>query len=227
MKTQWPPNADSIFKYFKPLSGLLSDGLTFGCDQAVQYFDSLGVTGRLDSWLYSHLTRFHTRRCLAVNGLADVGFKPVDIPLSGIWLRSAELDVRILKIDRRPNIDKIPNHRIQAQNVSTARREYFYQPMMELDTELFTYNGVLQPPRVKLLVLWDADSAYQLSVLYWACPKWLNETKHTVETHWWLPIHREGFLAKDERLPDLPQDYLLEDVEPLTTEQDDAKAIES
>lgn len=218
MKTQWPPDADSVVGYFKPLSGLLRNGLDFGCDQAVTYFESLKVTGRLDPWLYSHLARFHTLRWLALNGLVSSGFQPVDLPLSGIWLRSAELDVRILKIDRRPNPDKTPNRRIQAQNVSPTRRAYYCQPTMELDTG----NGAAKPPRVRLLVLWDNDSAYQLDVLDWACPKWLNETKRTVETHWWLPIPAEG-ITSGERLADvLAQTYVLDDVEPLTDQEDDA-----
>jgi hypothetical protein len=88
---------------------------------------------------------------------------------------------------------------------------------------LFTGDGAPDPPRVRLLALWDSNARYQLQTLDWACPKWLDQTKGIVETHWWLPVPREG-ISENARLADAAETLLLRDIEPLISEEDESAA---
>lgn len=220
MKTQWPLDENAVYKYFSSLAPLLWDSLDYACDQAVKYLESLHEPEPLDPWLYSHLARHHCRRWLAANGISDIGFEIRPLHFSGIWVRSRELDVRVLKVDRRLDPQtKAPSRRIQAQQISNARREYYYQPRMSL----VIGDGAPNSQRVRLLALWDNNARYQLQTLDWACPKWLDPTKGIVETHWWLPIPREG-VPDIARYADAAESYLLSDIEPLISEEDESTA---
>lgn len=225
MKTQWPPESPKVFELLEPVRELLWNGLDFGCDQALQYFESIKETEDINPWLASHLTRYHCLRWLAANGLQDTTFQALPLAFSGIWLRSAELDVRVLKIDRRPSPQtKEPTRRIQAQNVSDARRDYYTQPSMTFDTDFVKLDGMIVPPRVKTLALWDTNASRLLTTLELACPKWLDEDKLLVETHWWLPIPRKGQVV-------LPADMqsgavILQDIDLIGADEDEDKSAQ-
>ncbi len=221
MKTQWPPKSEIVLRDFNPICSFLWDALDFGCERANLHFEEHGIVENFDPWLHSHLARFHASRKLKLSNLNELGFEIQFLPFSGLWLRSPTLDVRVLKVDRRADpATGLPSRRIQAQNVSQTRKDYYCQPSMEFENDLLSLDGIFALPRVKLVVLWETNGAYQLSNMELACPKWLNTTRRLVETHWWIPLDRNSTVVSPSDAIQGPP-ITLDDVDFHVSEDDD------
>lgn len=194
MKEQWPPQPDTVIEWFEPIARPLQGALSTGMADAYEYFVTHGWVNDIDPWAFPHLTRLRAARELQALDLANLGFELQPLGFSGLWLRSEHLDVRVLKIDHRPDrLTNLPQRRIPHQGVTAARRAYYYQPAMVFDEEALSFHALLRPQRVKTLVLWDTDPSYsELTTFDFACPKFLNERKRLVETHFWVPINLDG-----------------------------------
>ncbi len=150
--------------------------LSYGTFQAKDYFDnqSYEEDKKIDSYLAPHLVRHHALHQLKREGqdaYADNGISFNDIPFSGIHINFGRYQVKVLKSNKGDL--PIPGH-------SKARMAYY-------DNQFFDW-GDNDPSTVKLLLLWNVDSSYSLSVLSLAFPKSGGISRDSVSAHWHCKI---------------------------------------
>ena len=82
MKTKWPPDPETVLSDIAEFLALLDPALDAASDHGVRYFEWRGKD-EIDPWLHSHLARDFAKDWLIGNGIADTGFEPKDLAMSG------------------------------------------------------------------------------------------------------------------------------------------------
>jgi hypothetical protein len=184
---QFPPSPEAAIEKTQPVSDVLIPALDAACDKAVGIFEhQFGVKDKLDPHLFAHLARFSTKQRLVTAGIAELGYEIAEIPNTGLFMHTAEIEIRVLKArykfdDESQTFSRaVPN-----PGTSEARKEYFQQPALMPQV-------IGGPPILKLVYIWDYDSNYQFICLELACPKRYDVGRNSVDLHWLQPVVSRG-----------------------------------
>lgn len=168
-------NVPEPTKVIRDLSSLIPKvyrAVEVGVAKAKEYFDSHNKE-QVDPYLGPSIMRWHTINTLRKSGEEASEDNEIclnNVPNNGIYLDNGRYHIRVLKSNngRLP----VPGH--------SNRRQQYYQQM-----QLFSSDN---DGDINLIILWDVDKNYSLSVLSLACPKSGGVTQESVAAYWHCKI---------------------------------------
>lgn len=189
----------------KELSGILptiNEALGYGINMAANYCKSHDKEQRVDPYLAPDLTRFHVKKVLEdagytvtnIQGEVNIGLK--QIPNNGLLISFGKFNLRILKSN---------NGTTPVPGKSKVKQEYYNQLNIFNTTEI-------KDSKINLILLWEVDSAWDLSELLLVYPKAGGLTKKSVEIFWQVSIPESILIPSNplskqyipNTVPDLP-----------------------
>jgi len=222
----FPPSPDVVITELRPLLDWLLGSLEIGTEHANDYDEHYGFDRD------PHLYAFHVRHSLRNEFMrlgddAPLGLSVRTLPLCGIEVFNAQFRVRVLKASYKFNRES-GAHEIAVPDArsSRARREFFYQPSMDIGDGALS----LDVDRVlKLVLLWDCDENGHITLVSLAAPKKWDESNNRVNLYWRAGIYPTDVAAVydiDEAIQDVETDDILEDFE-LREKADDEEGTET
>jgi hypothetical protein len=210
----FPPQPAAVISELLPLLDWLLPGLELGTEHANDYDEHYGLDDD------PHLYAFHVRHSLRNEFMrlgddAPLGLRVRTLPLCGIEVYNAQFRVRVLKASYKLNRES-GTHEIAVPDArgSRARREFFYQPSMDLDDGAMSLDV---DRLLKLVLLWDCDENGRITLVSLAAPKKWDESNNRVKLYWRAAIYPSDVDVAhdiDQPIQDVdPTDDLFDDIE--------------
>jgi hypothetical protein len=182
----FPPPPATVIARLRPFLDWLVDALEVGTEHANEYEERYRF--EYDAHLYAFHVRTSVRNALLRLGDdAPLSLAVRALPLCGIEVFNAELKIRVLKasykLDRESGTYEIA---VPDARGSRARRDFFYQPAMELDDGALPLDAARL---LKLVLLWDCDRNGRITLLTMALPKRWEEKQNRVKLYWRAAVY--------------------------------------
>ncbi len=154
-----------------------------GLDSAIletkEFFENRGVP--IDRSLAPNLIRYFVKGRLNAQGkIAEdeemLDYEMQNLPNNGLCMEYGRYQLRILKAD---------NGELPIPGQSKKRQAFWNQEQLNLYDDEQPIETV---PSVNLIVLWDADSSYNLDSVSLICPKTGGTTRDSVSNYWSIPV---------------------------------------
>ncbi|MHB8377424.1 MAG: hypothetical protein ACYDEB_10780 [Dehalococcoidia bacterium] len=190
----FPPPPDVVITELRPLLDWLLRGLEVGTEHANDYDEHYEFVH--DAHLYAYHVRHSLRNeFIRLGDDAPLGLSVRTLPLCGVEVYNAQFRVRVLKASYKLNTEsRTQEIAVPDARGSRARREFFYQPSMDVDDGAMSLDVARL---LKLVLLWDCDENGRITLVSLAAPKTWDESNNRVNLHWRAGIYPSDVVAYD------------------------------
>ncbi len=190
-----PPDSEEILKELGPVLPPIYGALEAGTQEAREYFESRETP--IDPYLASDLARWRAKQYLDTvgHGISAVEYEREELANNGLCVT--------YKNKYLVRIRKSANGLLPVPGRSKAM-QYFYKQL-----SFGFFQGAEQdhqPGLLNLIILWDATNNYTLKDLVLSCPKDGEDTRASVEAHWYIPIPHPALSVDGQQSADVPDD---------------------